>query len=106
MLNSIEKEIEIIASPIVTLELLVAPLRENQDQLINIYRNLTNHISNLSFVDFSPEMAEIAAKLRARYDLATPDCIHIATAISEKVDIFYTADKGIKKVKEVKIEFI
>ena len=45
-----------------------------------------------------------AAKLRARYDLATPDCIHIATAISEKVDIFYTADKGIKKVKEVKIE--
>ena len=52
LLNSIEKEIEIIASPIVTLELLVAPLRENQDQLINIYRNLTNHISNLSFVDF------------------------------------------------------
>lgn len=104
LLDSAEKDIEIIASPIVVMELLVSPLRDNQDQLINVYKNLTNHISNMNFVDFTPKIAEIAAKLRAKYDLATPDCIHLATAISEKVDVFYTADKGIKKVKEIKVE--
>ncbi len=106
LLNTLEKEIEITASPLITMELLIAPLRERNEQLTNVYKNLKNHIANIHFVDFSPKISEIAAVLRATYNLATPDCIHLATAIDEKVNIFYTTDKRIKKVKEIKIESI
>lgn len=106
LLDSLEKGIEIIASPLVTVELLVAPLRESHEQLTNVYKNLKNYIPNINFVDFSPKISELAARLRAKYDLPTPDCIHLATAVEEKVGIFYTADKGLKKVKEIKIESI
>ena len=105
-LDSLEEDIEIAASPLITMELLIAPLRDGHEQLANVYKNLKNYIININFVDFSPKISEIAAKLRAKYDLPTPDCIHLATAMEEKVNIFYTADKGIKKVKEIKIESI
>lgn len=104
LLDSLENDIEIIASPLVTMELLVAPLRENYEQLTNVYKNLKNYIPNINFVDFTPKIAGLAALLRAKYDLPTPDCIHLATATEEKADIFYTADKSLKKVKEIKIE--
>lgn len=106
LLDSLEKETEIVASPLIAMELLVAPLRDGHEQITNVYRNLKNHITNINFVDFSPEISETAAQLRAKYDLPTPDCIHLATAIEEKVNIFYTADKRIKKVKEIKVELI
>ena len=106
LLDSLEKEIEIAASPLLTMELLVAPIRSDHEQLINVYQNLKNHITNLYFVDFTPKISKVAAQLRAKYDLPTPDCVHLATAIEEKVDIFYTADKEIRKVKEMKIELV
>lgn len=99
----IDPDVEIIASPLVHMELLVAPLREKHQQLTNIYQNLEKYINNFRYVDFSLKISQTAAVLRAKYGLTTPDCIHLATAIEEKADIFYTADKGIKKVKEVKI---
>lgn len=106
LLDSLENDIEMIASPLITMELLIAPLREGCEQLTSVYKNLKNYITNINFVDFSPKISEIAARLRAKYDLATPDCIHLATAIEKKVNIFYTADKGIEKVKEIRIESV
>lgn len=106
ILASIEKETFIIASPLIITELLVAPLRENETELSDVYKNLRNYIKNMVFVDFSLKISEIAARLRAKYDLATPDCIHLATAIEGGAKIFYTADKRIKKVNEIKVELI
>lgn len=105
-LDSIEKETFIIASPLIITELLVAPLRENETELSDVYKNLKNYIKNMVFVDFSLKISEIAARLRAKYDLATPDCIHLATAIEGGAKIFYTGDKRIKKVNEIKVELI
>ncbi|MDP1743377.1 MAG: type II toxin-antitoxin system VapC family toxin [Candidatus Amesbacteria bacterium] len=106
LIDSSEDNTEIVASPLLTMELLVAPLREKHEQLINIYGNLQNHVTYLNMVNFSPEVSYIAAELRAKYSLPTPDCIHLATAINEKVSIFYTADKGIAKVREIKVKII
>lgn len=106
LITSLEKDVKIIASPLISMELLVAPLRNDSYQLINVYKNLQNHITNIDYVDFSKNISDVAAELRAKYDLATPDCIHIATAIQEKVDIFYTMDKGISRVKEINVETI
>jgi predicted nucleic acid-binding protein len=106
ILDSIENETFIIASPLIITELLVAPLREDETELSDVYKNLKNYIRNMAFVDFSVKISEIAARLRAKYDLATPDCIHLATAIEGGAKIFYTSDKRLKKVNEIKVELI
>lgn len=102
----VDPNLIIVASPLVHMELLIAPLREKHEQLTSIYQNLEKYITNFKYADFSLKTSQTAAMLRAKYGLATPDCIHLATAIEEKADIFYTADKGIIKVKEIKIEII
>ncbi len=68
LLDSLEKGIEIVASPLITMELLIAPLRERHEQLTNVYKNLKNYIPNINFVDFSPKISESAARLRAKSD--------------------------------------
>jgi len=45
----------------------------------------------------------IGAEFRAKYGLRTPDAIHIATAVVQDADIFFTADKRIKKVEEIRV---
>lgn len=106
ILDSIEKGMMIVASPLIITELLIAPLREKEDELSEVYKNLKNYIGNLVFVDFSLKISKTAAYLRAKYNLATPDCIHLATAIEGGAKIFYTGDKRIKKVNEIKVELI
>jgi len=41
--------------------------------------------------------------LRAKYSLATPDAIMIATSLLSKATGFITADTRLKKVKEIEI---
>ncbi|MBI5356406.1 type II toxin-antitoxin system VapC family toxin [Candidatus Collierbacteria bacterium] len=106
LIESIEKDFQIVISPLISMELLIVPLRENSGQLVNVYKNLKNHITNIEIADFTQKISEIAAKIRAKYNFTTPDCIHLATAIEKKVDLFYTADKAITKVKEIKVELI
>lgn len=70
---------------------------------MQIYKNLPNYIPNLMFSPLDNKTCITGAELRAKYGLRTPDAIHIATAIVEDADIFFTADKEIKKVEEIKI---
>ncbi len=106
LINSKDNELRIISSPLTITELLIIPLKDENLHLIEVYKSLKSHINNIDFIDFSPNISIIAANLRSKYNLNIPDCIHLATAIEEKVDIFYTADKGIRKVKEVKIVLV
>ncbi|MEK9179174.1 MAG: type II toxin-antitoxin system VapC family toxin [Patescibacteria group bacterium] len=105
-LDSLENDTKIVASPLITMELLVAPLRAKHEQLTSVYKSLHNHFRNIRFVDFTIKISCLAAELRTKYNISTPDCIHLATAIEEKVNTFYTADRGLLKVKELNIELV
>ena len=48
-------------------------------------------------------IAESAADLRARYNLRTPDALHVASALSSGCDAFLTNDAGLKRVQELPI---
>jgi predicted nucleic acid-binding protein len=47
--------------------------------------------------------ARLAADLRARYSLRTPDAIQVATAIGAGCMAFLTNDRGLRPVMELRI---
>jgi len=48
-------------------------------------------------------MSERKGKLRANYNINTPDAIQIATSLEVKADIFITNDANLKKISEIKV---
>jgi predicted nucleic acid-binding protein len=52
-------------------------------------------------VDTTYEIADRAARLRAEYRLATPDAIHIATAIESGATLFVTNDSELPDMPEI-----
>lgn len=58
----------------------------------------------ISVVGFGKQEALIFAELRSKYpSIKPPDAIHLATAISARVDAFVTNDKKLETVKEINV---
>lgn len=57
----------------------------------------------MQVISIDPETARIAADLRIRYNLRTPDALQLATAIRTGCDAFLTNDAALKKVRELRI---
>jgi predicted nucleic acid-binding protein len=102
----LEQDIQIFASCLISTELLVAPFKEGRKDLVALYQNLERQIPNLNLVTYNQQIAVKSAYLRAKYDIKTPDAIHIATAWHYEVEAFYTGDQKLKKVTEVPIRLI
>ena len=45
----------------------------------------------------------MAAQLRARYELKTPDALHVAAALEARCEAFLTNDKGIQRVTDLRV---
>ncbi len=91
-------------SSVITLtEVLVQPLRQNNQTLANEYRNLLYNGINFKLLPLNSSIAETAARFRARYNLRTPDALQIATALENGCDAFLCNDKNLKRVTELKI---
>jgi predicted nucleic acid-binding protein len=84
------------------MEVLVLPLRAGDDQLASEYRDL---LRNSRFVlhNLTPQIAELAAELRARYRLTTPDAIVGATAIEAGCTHFVTNDAGFRALPGIEV---
>ncbi len=82
-----------VVTSLVTLpEVLVYPLRQGNTQLSQQYRDILFNSAGLTTVEVDSNIAEIAAQLRADYNLRTPDAIQMATAISTGSSFFLTND--------------
>ena len=91
-------------SSVITLtEVLVQPLRQNNQLLADEYRDLLFNGANFQLLSLTALVAETAAELRAKYNLRTPDALQIATALENGCDAFLCNDKDLKKVTELKI---
>lgn len=80
-------------SPLVTLECLVGPLRNNDLVLRDFYVNLLEQFRRLSLTE--TEFIR-AAELRARHSLRTPDALHLAVAQTSGCDEVWTNDSRLK----------
>jgi predicted nucleic acid-binding protein len=85
-------EFRIVTSTVTLVEVLVYPLRQRNTILAQEYREILLNQESLTVVEVTPDIAEIAAQLRATYNLRSPDAIQMATAIHEGASFFLTND--------------
>lgn len=96
-------EIQGFTSAITLTEVLMLPVRLGRRDLETAYRSILLHNTSVSLIQASGEIAEQAAHLCARYNLRTPDALHVATALDSKCDAFLTNDKGLRRITEIAV---
>ncbi|MDQ2787177.1 MAG: PIN domain-containing protein [Chloroflexota bacterium] len=84
-------------------ELLTKPYREHDTVIANRYRILLARSRNLTLLPLDTQAAEVAASLRARHNLRTPDALQIAAAIAAGCDAFLTNDHALRRVTEIPV---
>ena len=95
--------LQIVTSAITLTEVLVMPIQKNQPHYEREYRDMLSNAANITTVSVSSEIAELAARLRAKYRLRTPDALHVATAIQAGCGAFLTNDFAIQRVTEISV---
>ncbi len=88
----IRGEFKVVTSVVTLPEVLVYPLRQGNTILAQQYRDILFDAEGLTTIQVSPDIAEVAAQLRAIHNLRTPDAIQMATAIFEGASFFVTND--------------
>jgi predicted nucleic acid-binding protein len=85
------------------IELLVRPLRLNENDLVKQYIDILCNSKTLEIVDVNIEISKKASWFRAKYGFKTPDAIQLATSIWSSADYFLTNDLRFKSIKEIKV---
>ena len=94
----------LVSTSVVTLvETLMKPLQATNVMLIDRYRQMFYRTQSITLLPVTAQIAESAAYLRARYNLRTPDALHVATALAARCDAFLTNDLAIKRVTEIRV---
>ena len=93
-----------IASTIALTETLVRPLRNKDATQQQKIKNLLLNSQNMVSIPVDSATAEIAADLRARYNMRTPDALHAATAIHTGCDAFLTNNgSDFRRISELNV---
>lgn len=98
-----EGQIQGVTSSITLTETLAKPLRDRDTDLVKRYRDLLYRSRGLLLQSITPAIGDAAAELRAKYNLRTPDAVHVAAAIDVRCDAFLTNDTALQRVSELRI---
>ncbi len=97
---------KILFSSLLLTELLAAPFKTGDQNIAKAWLAYFKTAPNIEIIDLNPSIAVDAAFLRSKYNIKTPDSVHLATAMQKSGAVFLTNDKDLKKVKEVKVIII
>ncbi|MBI5747285.1 MAG: PIN domain-containing protein [Nitrospirae bacterium] len=92
-----------ICSTLSLLEVLVQPYRKDDEEMVNEFYSLLATYPHLSWIELSVDIADLGARLRAKYQIKTPDAILLATSIYTGASGFIGNDLRLEKVKELEI---
>jgi predicted nucleic acid-binding protein len=81
-------------------ELLVLPYRDKNEHRVDAYYALLSTYPNLKWIAPDLETADLAAKLRARHRLRTPDALQAATALRATATGLITNDPAFARIQE------
>lgn len=88
------------------IEILTGPKKRGRYDIAREYKDLIIHFPNLTVMGISDNIVELSSNLRAKYNLATPDAVHIATAVDFGAEKFITNDRNLRQVKEIAIKLL
>lgn len=95
-------EFSVVTSTITLLETLVVPLRHGNINLAQQYRDILLKTEGHTTISLFPNIAEEAARLRASYNISTPDSIQMATALFGGASFFLTNDTHLPSLPNLK----
>ena len=84
--------LEAVTSTITMTELLIPAYRLGDEQKVDELYSMLSRFPHLEWVPPGLEIADIAARLRARHRLKTPDALQAATAVHAAAAGFITND--------------
>ena len=87
-----------VTSTITMAELLVAPYRGSDEELVDLFHGLLSTYPNLDWVAPDLAIADLAARMRAEHRLKTPDALQAATAIRTQASGLITNDPVFERV--------
>lgn len=96
-------EFQAVTSTLTLLEVLVHPYRLGNYKLAEKYREVLLFSENLSMDPLTIEISNMAASIRGKYNVRTPDAIHLATSLCSGAITFITNDKGLRSVNDIDI---
>jgi uncharacterized protein len=82
-------------------EILIKPIRDNRNQVIDAHKELLLDPELFTLISPNQDTFLLAAELGGKSSMRTPDAIHMACAIESKCKYFITNDKGIKSTADV-----
>jgi predicted nucleic acid-binding protein len=91
-----------VTSVVTLAEVLAHPKRTGDQQLEEVYKDLLLRGQGLRLLAIDPAIADVAAGLRARYNVRTPDALQIASALVAGCGVFLTNDADLRRVTELR----
>lgn len=92
-----------VTSTITLLELLVQPYRLGDIDRVNRFYALFSTYPHLEWLAPTLEIADMGARLRAEYNLRTPDAIQAATSVNVDATGFLSNDPDFRKVPGLEV---
>jgi predicted nucleic acid-binding protein len=89
-----------VTSTITMTELLVQPYRTSDEEKVNEFYALLSTYPNLEWIAPTLEIADIAAGIRARHRLRTPDALQAATAFESRATGMITNDLAFERLTD------
>jgi predicted nucleic acid-binding protein len=80
------------------LELLVQPYKLSDVDRVNQFYALLSTYPHLEWIPPTLEIADQAARVRAEYNLRTPDAVQVTTALACRATGFISNDPGFRRV--------
>jgi len=98
-----EGHVAAVASELVLLELLVAPLKKGVQDVADEIELALLHFPHLQLAPVTRSVLVRAAGIRASYGLRTPDAIIVATAVESGATLAITNDDAWRKLKQIDV---
>jgi predicted nucleic acid-binding protein len=95
-----------VTSAITMLEILVQSKREGNWKAARDYHEFLSTYPNLHILGVDLVVADMAADLRARHAIRTPDALQIATTLQAGASGFITNDEQLRKMADEGIEVL
>jgi predicted nucleic acid-binding protein len=92
-----------MVTPITMAELIVKPLKAGRPDMANRYRAVMDSLKNLECSTIDTETGWMAGALRAKYGLALPDMLQVASALRAEEPTLVSNDRALQRVEELQL---